>query len=166
MSENELYHYGVKGMKWGVRRDLRVLANHRRNVSVRNIKNKYRVGEITKLEKKSRIREANLAKKDYLKKTKQTLHNTNDEAKLAKMKHDIAKQTISEVPNNTLKKGATTVNRLLAGIDVGSGILTSAAMIGAVGPAAIPVAGGLAVYNSAVRVGMEKLVQMGLDKLS
>lgn len=44
--ENEvtIYHYGVKGMKWGVRRDFRVLANNRRNKAIKEAKRDYNLG--------------------------------------------------------------------------------------------------------------------------
>ena len=66
MMNNELYHYGVPGMKWGVRRDTRIIANHRRNVEVGKLKERYRAGKITKQQYKDLIHKINLQKNPLL----------------------------------------------------------------------------------------------------
>ena len=75
-SDEELLHYGVRGMKWGIRRDVRVLANHRRNQAVKDARNKYHSGKITNEKKRSAIRKANFEKKKYMSDMNETLKKT------------------------------------------------------------------------------------------
>ena len=163
--DDELMHYGVLGMKWGVRRNVNVLANHRRNQSVKRIKNSYEIGKISKDEKRSQIKNENAKKKDYINKSKTKLKNMKTKQEVQQYKNNIAKQTISEVPNSRIKKGATTVNKIFAGMHVGSNVaggIATAAMI----PAAAPLALGTYATAALAEIGAHALVQMGINKLS
>lgn len=160
--EDELQHYGIPGQKWGVRRNLRVLANHRRNVAVNNAKREYRNKNITKDQRKLAIKQANLDKKALLKSVKQK--RTREEFK--QYKKDIKKQTLSEVPNARIKKGATTVNHLITAAQVagaGAAIGTAAVM----GLPVLAAAGGAGAASIAVSVGKDYCIQKGiLDNLA
>lgn len=161
----ELQHYGVPGMKWGVRRDARVLANRRRNKNVKKIKDLYDKGKISKEQKRSDIKKANTNRKTYVKSVNEQLKGVKNETEFRKVKSNIAAQAINEVPHRRLKKGATTVNKVLGAVhttaNVASGIVLTAAA---------PQFGALylssAAINAAVEVGAHALVQLGIDKLT
>ena len=161
----ELYHYGVKGMKWGVRRDFRVLASHRQNEARRRVKNDYEAGKITKAEKRQGLREAKRTKKTLKAEMKSQFKNAKTREERKALNYKIKEQTISEVRHRGIKKGATTVNRLLT-----VGTVGSAAVGAAVGVAAMPAMAPLAVASLAgtvaVNAGRQKLVQWGIDRLS
>lgn len=161
---DELYHYGVKGMKWGVRRDLRVLANHRRNQKYKKARDDYEVGKITKSEKKQRYKVAKQQKKDFVDKIR-SRYNTASEKERRQMDLDIKRQSVAEVPNRTIKKGATTVNRALHGYAIGSNV-AGAALGSIVAPPLAPMLIGSAAISSLAAVGEQKLIQWGLDRLS
>lgn len=164
-TDDELCHFGVKGMKWGIRRNARLLANHRRNQAVNEIKRQHKAGNITSSEKKTAIRDENLKKKAYLDKTKADVKSLKGRRNIAKVNVDIKKQTISEVPNYHLKKGLTTANRVLRGANI-AGTVTS----GVIGTAAVPALGSLILGSAAVavaaQVGMHAVAQMAIDKKS
>ena len=165
--EEELMHYGVLGMKWGIRRDARVLANRRRNNKVRSIKDDYELGKITKETKKKLIKDANASKKQYNKTTKESLKNKTKE-ELTVTKRKLAEQSINEIPHRRLKKGLTTANKLLGTANTA---VTAATIPGAViATAANPAFGAMYIGSAAISTlgtaGAHYIAQIGIDKLT
>lgn len=162
--DDELQHYGVKGMKWGIRRDFRALANHRRNREYRKAKNAYDRGDISKAEKKSRYAAARQKKKNYISETRSRYKNASPEQR-RKMDREIKNQSVNEIPYRNIKKGATTVNRILGGYGVGAAVVGGVAGA-AMFPAMAPMFVGAAVVDSAAAVGWQALRQWGIDRLT
>lgn len=161
---DSLEHYGVPGMKWGVRRNIRVLANRRRNVAVKDIKNDYETGRITKGQKQDRIKAANAKKKTEIQRMRKRVDRAAVNGNLDKVKQDIAKQTIKEVPAHTLKKGLTTVNKLIGGYNT-AGIVGTGLIGAAVAP---PLAGAFitsAAVGAAAEIGAQHVRQMLIDRV-
>lgn len=160
--DQELYHYGVPGQKWGVRRNLRVLANHRRNIAINDAKNDYRSKRITKSQRKLTIKQAKLDKKALLKSANQK--RSKEEFKA--YKKDIKSQTLSEVPHARLKKGATTVNHLITMAEV-AGVGAAIGTAGIMGAPVLAAVGGAGAASVAVSIGKDYCIQKGiLDKIA
>ena len=163
--DNELYHYGVKGMKWGVRRDARILANHRYNVTSNRLKTDYVLGRINT--------EQYVTSMDYAKKNKKRLmtdanerfkNATNNDERKA-IKNDISKMTTSEVPHATLKRGAAVANQILGAVSVANiaGAAAGTALYNPAFAGAYLSAGAVAV---AAEAGWRYLIRSGLDEYS
>lgn len=163
-STDELQHYGVKGMKWGVRRDVELVANRKRNAAVRKAKNSYETGEITKAQYKSAKKQAKSDKKDYMKNVKKDFEGKT-KAEQYKMSQNITKQAINNVPNRRLKKGIKAVNTALTVANIGEGVLTAAAFVTA-GPAVAAAAGIGLVAGSIGELGRQYVVNRVVDRLS
>lgn len=161
----ELLHYGVPGMKWGVRRNARVLANNRRNRKVRDAKVKYKTGQINATEKKTAIKTANREKKEELASMKKQIRKTKNGKEFNELKKSIAKQTIEEVPHATLKKGATTVNTIFHTYN-GVTVAATGATLALLSPGAAPAVGAATTIGLLMNKGEQALIQMGIDKLS
>lgn len=162
---DELQHYGVPGMKWGVRRNARVLANRRRNQAVRKTKTDYELGKITKSQKKEQIKEANKKKKASLRKMNYDIDAASNKQEFNKVKHDIARQTISEVPAHRIKKGLTTCNKILGTMHTTTNAAVGIAGATVAGPYASLVLSTYAV-SAAAELGLHYLAQKGIDRLT
>ena len=163
--EEYLLHYGVKGMRWGVRRDLRLLANNRRNNAVRKAKQQYDVGNITKEQKKAAIKKADMYKKNFLEKTKQEFESATSRKKQYEMEQDISRKAIKEVPNRQLKNGARKVNHLFTGYQIGANAAVAALGIAST-PALAPIYIGAIAGTAAGALGRQWLIDKGIDKWS
>ena len=164
-NQEYLQHYGVPGMKWGIRRNSRLLANHNRNEKVRTAKLDYKTGKINKKEKKTIISDANKAKKAEIKSGKREIRQTHGYKNIKELKKNLKNMTISEVPHSKVKKGANIVNKMFhasyAASYIGAG--TALTLTGGIG--AIPL--GVGALGAAASVGEGYLIQRGiLDKLS
>lgn len=161
----ELYHYGVKGMKWGVRRDVELLANHRRNAAIKSAKKDYRKGNISKNTKKAAIKQAKLEKKTYMNDVKKNYESLNTKGEKKEASKNFAKQAANEVPRRTLVKGLKTVNNVLAGINIGSNAVSAGVGLAVMPSIAPVVVSSMAGYTLAVN-GARYLLNKGFDKLS
>lgn len=165
MTEYELKHYGVKGMRWGVRKDANMLANHRRNDRVFDAKNKYKQGLISKEERKSAIRAANKDLKLANKEFKSQYKTAKAQGRKKEFKRNVKATAKTEIRN----RGALNVAGALNSATT-VGMLGSAAASGMAMMALYPPMAGIAmstmVAGSAVTAGKHWLINRGIDKLS
>lgn len=165
VNNDELMHYGVLGMKWGVRRNARILAAHNRNSAIKAIQRQRKTGEISKSESRLAVKKA---KKNFKTERRQLVKSVNskDSAKSLKSK------TISEVKHSTLKKGMHTINHILTAASViteGSSMAIAVGTSAALGPAGAAF-GTLALTANAVAaagsIGTKYLVDHAIDSFS
>lgn len=135
----ELYHHGVKGMKWGVRRqaknylvrtkrDLHMLNDREYNQKVRSLKDQRDLGSIDQKQYKSAKKDAKLKRKETTKSIK-SMKVDKSLADTKKRFDETRKRAIKEIPHYRLKRGARTVSTLITAIAAGS-IVGSAAAVG------------------------------------
>lgn len=165
MNQNELYHYGVKGMKWGVRRDTRILANHRHNTAVRRLEAEYAFGKIGTEQYRRGLKDAKSIKKQTMSDAKKRFDNASDDMERVKMANDISKMTINEVPNANIKRGAAAVNQALGIVNIAS-VASTAANAAIVNPAFASAYLGAGAVAVAAEVGWRYMTQRYLDKKS
>ena len=161
----ELYHHGVKGMKWGVRRernsfirrtkrDMHMLNDYQRAKGLRNLKDKYDTGKIDKEHYKASKKQLKI---DYKQKAKDIKHLKTDKSlsEVKKKFTETRSRAMSEIPNYRLKRGVRTVNTLLNAIAAGS-LIASSGMLG-VGAAMMGASYGAAAgvaYGAGAAVGV------------
>lgn len=162
---DELYHYGVPGMKWGVRRDARILANHRRNVEANQLKEQYRSGNITKQQYKDSIRKVNLRKKNYISNVENKFKNAKSDSERTKLGKNITDTAVKEVPNITIKRGLAVANQLFGTASIGSTAYTTLGLA-AVNPAFATAYVGAGIVAAAAETGFRYITRSMLDKSS
>lgn len=165
MNEQELYHYGVPGMKWGVRRDARILANHRRNVEVSYQKKRYKAGIITKEQYVAAKRKANVGKKKYLSDVENQFRNAKDRDEREKLGERISNTAVKEVPNINVKRGLAVANQILGTYSVGTTAYTSIGMA-AINPAFAAAYLGAGIVATAAEAGARYVNRALLDRAS
>lgn len=162
---NEIYHYGVPGMKWGVRRDTRILANHRRNVAVDQLKDQYRSGKITRQQYRDSIRKVNYRKKQYMTDVENKFRNAKNDSERTRLGENISNTAVKEVPNITVKRGFAVANQILGTASIGSTAYTSIGLA-AVNPAFAAAYLGAGVVAAAAETGFRYITRSVLDKNS
>lgn len=162
---NEIYHYGVPGMKWGVRRDTRILANHRRNVSADQLKEQYRSGKITKQQYKDSIHKVNLRKKQYMRDVENKFRNAKSDNERTRLGEDISNTAVKEVPNITVKRGLAVANQLFGTASIGSTAYTTLGLA-VINPAFATAYIGAGVVTAAAETGFRYVTRSLLDKSS
>lgn len=162
---DELYHYGVPGMKWGVRRDARILTNYHRNAAIRKAKDQYKSGKIDKDTYKKRKQQANLNKKKELSDIENSFRKAKSQREIDSLSKNISKRTLSEVPQASIKRGLHTTNLMLGTYNsTYIGMVAGAAAIA--NPAFAVTAIGAGAVGIAAEVGAHALARMGIDRLS
>lgn len=165
MNDYELYHYGVPGMRWGVRRDTRILANHRRNTEASKLKDQYRSGQLTKRQYRESIRKVNLRKKKYLSDVENQFRNAKSDSEREKLGADISNTAVREVPDIKIKRGLAVANQLFGAASIGNAAYTSLGLA-AVNPAFAAAYLGAGVVTAAAETGFRYVTRSVLDKTS
>lgn len=130
-NNEDVVHYGVLGMKWGIRRNTRLLASHRRNKKVRKAKMDYFDEKIDNDTKKERIRQANTERKQTLRSTKEQVKNSSAK-QIKETSEKLSKQVVDEVPNYKIKRGAAYVNEFMSKYQGAEyGVITAAGVVSA-----------------------------------
>lgn len=126
-NDNELQHYGVLGMKWGVRKAKSYssdLNKHRYKQSVKKSKRKLKKGEINRATYNAQKKKfATQRKKADARDTYKLDTLTPEKGKKIKSIYESYKhKAYSEIPHYAIKKGAKTAGKIL--VATGLGVLT------------------------------------------
>ena len=124
---DELYHFGVKGMKWGVRKSIKSKINKAKSKHRLNKKIKKRVGSIESMQRKR------YAETDISKLSDNDLRNLNNRIALENQYKANANTSRSNI-YPMVKKGAAWAMDTLkgpAGKIIAGGVLTAASVYGA-----------------------------------
>lgn len=165
MPEYELYHYGVPGMKWGVRRDARILANHRHNTEAARLKTLYDRGLIDSRTYVKETHKNDLRKKKTMADVEAKIRNAKSDAERKKIGDDISKMAVSEVPHIKVKRGLAVTNQLLGIASIGTTAYTSAALA-AINPAFAAAYLGAGAVATAAEAGLRYVGRRILDSNS
>lgn len=120
VQQNDLQHYGVLGMKWGIRRDRQLMAERRYNKAKDNLKNKYELGEMSKEEYKTTRKAKKKEMKNAIKEGHKESNSFKNKAELEERFKKVRKQAINEIPKYRLQAGAYTASRVLRGLGTGA----------------------------------------------
>ena len=166
---NDIMHYGVLGMKWGIRRDRQLMAERRYNKTKDDLKNKYETGKISKEDYKSNRKSAKKQMKSEIKNAKNEVRNI-ERKELEKRFNKVRNQAINEIPKYRLQAGLHTASSVLRGLGTGvrivngsiNGALTASMIMG------IPVASaaiGATFGAAAAGYGLSRLGKRVDDKI-
>ena len=164
--DDELKHYGVVDMKWGVRRDARILANSRRNKKVREAIAAYETGKITSEQKRSAIKSANSEKKSSFKQMKRDYRDAKTKDEATEITRKIRNDLQNEVGHVGVKRGAHIVKNVVTGVNTASTVSVGASAVAAmmVNPAFGVLYAGTAAYAAALTAGQYFVMKTVIDK--
>lgn len=124
---DELYHYGVPGMKWGVKRNRRMVGDSKVNSEIRRARGLYKSGKITNSDRKSIVETAKAKRKQDDKNFKEKWKKMTPEERKSYAR-DIKSQRVNELPNRRVRKGLTVANNLLTANNLVQGNVAFAAL--------------------------------------
>ena len=165
MNENELMHYGVKGMKWGVRRDARILMNHRYNSRVKQLQTQRSRGQLDYEKYVDELGKAERKKKKDLASVEEAFRIAKSDAERKKLGDNISKMAVKEVPDIKTKRGLAVVNQMFGVASVANTAYTSVALA-AVNPAFGAAYLGAGAVTIAAEAGFRWVTRAILDNNS
>lgn len=115
--QNAIMHYGVKGMKWGVRKDAQLLAERQYNVEKKDLKQQLKLNKIdrsTYRMKKKRAKYGMLSEK--YRTNKFIKENKKDQQALYDKYMELHSKAVKDIPHYKIKSGAKTAGRILGKI--------------------------------------------------
>ncbi len=112
-------HYGVLGMKWGIRRDRQLMAERRYNKAKDKLKNEYETGKMSKEDYKAKRKTKKKEMFEAIKAGKKESNSFKNKADLEARFKKIRKQAINEIPKYRLQAGMYTASRVLRGLSTG-----------------------------------------------
>lgn len=168
MVDDELYHYGVKGMRWGIRRDEKYLAARRRNIAVRRARDEYEMSDRSKSDvarRKQAIRKARSDYKSRMAEVDAILKKATDEKQLASMQKTVATKRVNDIPHSRVQRGLKLVNNLgTAAVIAGTAVSTAITLTTPIGAVFAGEFIASAAVNAAATAGAGWLVDHLLDK--
>ena len=169
----ELYHHGIKGMKWGVRRDrpsgggryirgmkrdLTLLNEREYNTTRKNLARDVDYGKISYSKYEMGLAAAKSkykSKKVDIKRLKQTKSKEETRKDFEKLRT----KAMSEIPHYKLKSGVKTANKILTGIAVGSLAISAGAY--AYGATLVAASYGTAIAGMYAKAGAANVATSG-----
>lgn len=148
---DELYHYGVLGMRWGHRKTLKYLAQHNYNVKRNTAKEQLKSKSISKQQYNNIIKKSNKDRKLYIKEQTNQFKTIKDKKtydnKINKLKSDYN----SKVTNGKEAQKAMKRNRITAVMNTTIGASAAAITVGQTAAMAmIPGLGQLTIGAAAI----------------